>query len=95
MKEEIRNILENVNKGDVTTKVAINQIKNISTLSNPPKRKASKLKIIVKDEDQNLRLPAIPFWILDLLIGIGLGLGTITLKFIKDIDEMLANIRIY
>lgn len=87
MKEEIRNILEAISKGDITTKAAIIQIKNISTISNLPKRKASKLKIIVKDESQNLRLPAIPFWLLDLLIGMGLGLGTITLKFIKDIDD--------
>ncbi|GEM_PF-674849 len=87
MKEEINNILEKLNVGDITTQEAIKQIRSIHIDLNPPRKKASKIKIMVIDEEQNIRLPAIPFWLLDLFIGMGLGLGSIALKFVNDIDE--------
>lgn len=87
MKEKIRSILKKLNKGDITTNEALDQIKNIHENLKLPKRKASKIKIMVIDEEQNIRLPAIPFWLLDLFISLGLGLGSIALKFVNDIDE--------
>lgn len=87
MKEEINNILEKLNVGDITTQEAIKQIRSIHIDLNPPRKKASKIKIMVIDEEQNIRLPAIPFWLLDLFISLGLGLGSIALKFVNDIDE--------
>lgn len=87
MKEKIRSILKKLNKGDITTNEALDQIKNIHENLKLPKRKASKIKIYIIDEDKNIKLPAIPFWLLDFFISIGLGLGSIALKFVNDIDE--------
>lgn len=87
MKEEIRSILENLNMGNITTQEAIKGIRSIPIDLNPPRKKASRIKIVIIDEKQNIRLPTIPFWLLDLFIGMGLGLGSIVLKFVEDIDK--------
>ncbi|QQY79787.1 hypothetical protein EDD65_10717 [Keratinibaculum paraultunense] len=87
MKEKIRSILKKLNKGEITTNEALDQIKNVHENLKLPKRKASKIKIYITDEDKNIKLPAIPFWLLDLFISLGLGLGSIALKFVNDIDE--------
>ncbi|MBU5456138.1 hypothetical protein [Caproiciproducens sp. MSJ-32] len=87
MKEKIGNILKKLNKGEITTNEALDQIKNVHENLKLPKRKASKIKIYITDEDKNIKLPAIPFWLLDLFISLGLGLGSIALKFVNDIDE--------
>lgn len=46
-----------------------------------------KLKISIIDEGNHIRIPGIPFWLINFLVDIGFGIGSIALKFGKDLDE--------
>lgn len=89
MKNHIHNILKSLEIGEINTDKAIRDINNIDKNYSTKVRKASKLKITIIDkaENQNIRIPAIPFWLLDLLISLGMGLGSIALRFVDSIDE--------
>lgn len=50
-------------------------------------KRATKLKISIVDEGKHINIPGIPFWLISFLVDLGLGLSSIVLKFIKDIDE--------
>lgn len=50
-------------------------------------RKARKIKISIVDEGKHINIPGIPFWLINFLVDLGLGLGSIAIKFAKDIDE--------
>ena len=89
MRDHIHNILKELDEGSINTKKAIKKIKNINTSPNKKVRKASKLKITIidRDEEKNIRIPAIPFWLINSFISLGLGLGSIAARFVDDIDE--------
>lgn len=88
MNNEINIILKDLEKGKINTKKAIEKIKSIDT---KPKRvrKASKIKIHVVDKDTNIRIPGIPFWLINSMISLGFGLGNLVSRFSTDIDEDL------
>lgn len=50
-------------------------------------KKATKLKISIVDEGRYINIPGIPFWLISFLVNLGLGIGSIALKFVKDMDE--------
>ena len=89
MWDYLHNILKELDEGSINTKKAIKKIKNINTSPNKKVRKASKLKITIidRDEEKNIRIPAIPFWLINSFISLGLGLGSIAARFVDDIDE--------
>jgi hypothetical protein len=89
LKNSIQDILHRLSIGEIDSEKAVNLIKNIDTNSDVVRRKASKLKIIVVDkkENQSIRIPAIPFWLLSFLGSMGLGIGSIALRFSKNLDE--------
>lgn len=89
MKDSIQDILHKLSTGEIDSEKAVNLIKNIDTNSDIVRGKASKLKITVVDkkENQSIRIPAIPFWLLSSLGSIGLGIGSIALRFSKNLDE--------
>ena len=51
------------------------------------RKKATKLKILITDEDKKISIPSIPFWLINLLIALGFGITSIAFKYGKDIDE--------
>ena len=89
MKNHIHNILKELDEGSINTKAAIKKIENINISPSKRVRKASKLKITIidRDEEKNIRIPAIPFWLINSFISLGLGLGSIAARFVDDIDE--------
>lgn len=89
MRDHIHNILKELDEGSINTKKAIKKIKNINTSPSRKARKASRIKITIIDkaEGKNIRIPSIPFWLLNSLISLGLGLGSIATKFVDNIDE--------
>ena len=87
MKNNVKEILNQLNRGEIDYKKAIKLIENIDTSPKVVRKKASRLKVIVVDEDQSIRIPAISFWLINFLIDIGLGLSSIALRFVKDLDE--------
>lgn len=50
-------------------------------------KKATKLKIIIKNEGNSINIPGIPFWLINILADLGFGLSSIALKFADDLDE--------
>lgn len=50
-------------------------------------KKATKLKITIIDDGKKINLPGIPFWLIEFLIDLGFGIGSIAMRFIKEIDE--------
>nr|WP_300005521.1 hypothetical protein [Tissierella sp.] len=50
------------------------------------KRYSSKIKIIIKDKDTNLRLPAMPFWFISSLISFALMFKPLIVKS-DSVDE--------
>lgn len=50
------------------------------------KRCSSKIKIIIKDKDTNLRLPAMPFWLISSLISFALMFRPLIIKS-DSVDE--------
>ncbi|NMB07424.1 MAG: hypothetical protein GX981_03410 [Tissierellia bacterium] len=91
MKAEINNILEELNSGKISANKAINKIQSINISPNKriPKTRKIKIHIVDKSEDTNIKIPAIPFWLINFLISLGLGLGSIAARFVDDIDEDL------
>ncbi len=89
MRDHIHNILKELDEGSINTKKAIKKIENINTSPSRKARKASRIKITIIDkaEGKNIRIPSIPFWLLNSLISLGLGLGSIATKFVDNIDE--------
>lgn len=87
MKNNVKEILNQLNRGEIDYKKAIKLIENIDTSPKVVRKKASRLKVIVVDEDRSIRIPAISFWLINFLIDIGLGLSSIALRFVKDLDE--------
>src|SRR5699024_9118761 len=87
LKNNVKEILNQLNRGEIDYKKAIKLIENIDTSRKVVRKKASRLKVIVVDEDRSIRIPAISFWLINFLIDIGLGLSSIALRFVKDLDE--------
>jgi hypothetical protein len=88
LKSEINIILKDLDNGKIDTEEALKKIKSIDT--TPKKvRKAHKIKIHVIDEDTNIKIPGIPFWLINSMISLGFGLGNIASKFSENIDEDL------
>lgn len=88
MKNKIIIILKDLENGKINTKEAIKKIKSID--DKPEKvRNARKIKIHIVDKDTNIRIPGIPFWLINSMISLGFGLGNLVSRFSKDIDEDL------
>lgn len=89
MKEEIRNILTMLENGEINCKKAIKLIKNIdeNTISKVKPAKKLKIEIFDGDDDQKIRLPGIPFWLLSSLGRLGLSIAPIAAKHSKGMDE--------
>ncbi|MCF6466145.1 DUF2089 domain-containing protein [Clostridium sp. Cult2] len=87
MENSIKEILNQLDKGDIKHKEAIKLMKMININTNTVKKKASRLKITVIDEEQSIKIPAIPFGLITFLIDIGFGLSSIALRFVDDFDE--------
>lgn len=88
MKSEINIILKDLDNDRIDTEEALKKIKSIDI---KPKRirKAHKIKIYVIDEDTNIKIPGIPFWLINSMISLGFGLGSIASRFSESIDEDL------
>lgn len=50
-------------------------------------RGARRIKISIIDQGKAINIPAIPFWLINFLVDLGFGIASITLKFVKSIDE--------
>ena len=89
MESNVREILDQLNKGDIKYKDAIQLIKNINNNSsiNIVKKKASKLKISVVDGEQSIKIPPIPFGLITFFIDIGFGISSMAMRFVDDFDE--------
>lgn len=87
MENKVREILNQLDKGEIKHKEAIKLIRRLNINTNTMKKKASRLKITVIDEEQSIRIPAIPFGLITFLIDIGLGLSSIASRFVDDFDE--------
>ena len=51
------------------------------------KKKATKLKIQVVEDGKHINIPAMPFWLINFIINIIIGLAKITLRFLNEKDE--------
>ncbi|MFS8542009.1 MAG: hypothetical protein LOD89_07960 [Tissierellales bacterium] len=51
------------------------------------KKKATKLKIQVVEDGKHINIPAMPFWLINFIINIIIGLAKITLIFLNEKDE--------
>lgn len=91
MENKVREILNQLDKGEIKHKEAIKLIRRLNINTNTMKKKASRLKITVIDEEQSIRIPAIPFGLITFLIDIGLGLSSIASRFVDDFDEDAKN----
>ncbi|WP_069650977.1 hypothetical protein [Caloranaerobacter ferrireducens] len=88
MKDSIQKILAMLERKEISAEKAIYLLKNLHPDSNKPKKRASKIKITIIDESEHkIKIPAIPFWMIELLINIGLKLITITSKYSKHLDD--------
>lgn len=94
MKDQVQDILKELDEGNINTKKAIKEIHSINLKYNKRVRKASKIKIIIMNENEgkNIRIPSIPFWLINSFISLGLGLGSIAAKFVDSIDEEVREI---
>ncbi|KPU26569.1 hypothetical protein TR13x_09490 [Caloranaerobacter sp. TR13] len=88
MKDSIQKILTMLERKEISAKKAIYLLKNLQPDNNKPKKRASKIKITIIDESEHkIKIPAIPFWMIELLVNIGLKLITITSKYSKHLDD--------
>lgn len=89
MRDHINNILKELDEGSIDTKKAIKKIESINTSPSKKVKKASRIKITIidKTEGKNIRIPSIPFWLINSLISLGLGLGSIAARFVDNMDE--------
>lgn len=88
MKYSIQKILTMLEKKEINAERAIYLLKNLHSDINKPKKRASKIKITIIDESEHkIKIPAIPFWMIELLINIGLKLTTIASKYSKRLDD--------
>jgi hypothetical protein len=91
LKDSIQDILYRLDRGEINSEEAVNLIRNIETHPNVFRKKASRLKIIVVDKDENksIKIPAIPFWLLDFLLSTSFGICSIVSRFSNrlDLDE--------
>lgn len=89
MKEEIRNILNKLDSGEISSKKAISLIKNLNVKNIRKVRPARKIKIRVISGKDKINLPGIPFWLISFLIKIGTLLLPFALKHAEPMDEDL------
>lgn len=87
MKNNIKMILNQLDNGKIECKEAIKMIKKIDVKNDTVRKRASKLKISVIDKEQSVKIPAIPFGLINFLIDLSFGLSSIALKFVDDLDE--------
>ncbi|MTI70287.1 MAG: hypothetical protein FH751_08555 [Firmicutes bacterium] len=90
MNNEITKLLNGLSKGDLTTKEVIKKIDNLSLDEKTKpvlKEKSSKIKIQIINEETNINLPAIPFWLALSLGNLGTKLGSWDLKYNNDKDD--------
>ncbi|MCR2044385.1 hypothetical protein [Anaerosalibacter massiliensis] len=90
MGNSISEILKQVEQGKINCEKAIKLIKKESVKTKKIK-KASKLKIFIKDEEDNtyINLPSIHFWFLKSFSKIGIIIAKFSLKKKKNIDKDL------
>ncbi|QIB27892.1 DUF2089 domain-containing protein [Caloranaerobacter azorensis] len=88
MKDSIQKILTMLEKKEIDVKEAIYLLKSLHPDINKPKKRASKIKITIIDEEKHkINIPAMPFWIVQLLSKAGLKLTIITSKYSKHLDN--------
>ncbi|WP_427340683.1 hypothetical protein [Caloranaerobacter sp. DY30410] len=88
MKDSIQKILIMLEKKEIDAKKAIYLLKNLHPDINKPKKRASRIKITIIDESKHkINIPAIPFWVFQLLTNIGLKLTIIASKYSKHLDN--------
>ncbi|HSH34959.1 hypothetical protein [Schnuerera sp.] len=90
MKNNIKMILNQLDNGKIECKEAIKMIKKIDVKNDTVRKRASKLKISVIDKEQSVKIPAIPFGLINFLIDLGFGLSSIALKFVDDLVAQIA-----
>lgn len=80
-------ILDKLDKGEISVKEACKKIKEDSNVIQPSV-KSSKLKIIIinKKEGKNIKIPAIPFWMISGLGNLGLKISSFVAKYSDDDD---------
>lgn len=87
MNEEIRNILNMLDNGEISSKKAISLIRNLNVKNTRKVRPARKIKIRVISGKDKINLPGIPFWLISFLIRIGTLLLPLALKHVESMDE--------
>ncbi|WP_025640454.1 hypothetical protein [Schnuerera ultunensis] len=87
MEGSIKEILSQLDNGEIKYKDAMNSIKNMNFNTETIKKKASKLKIYVVDGEESIKIPAIPFGLITFFIDIGFGISSIAVRFVDDLDE--------
>jgi hypothetical protein len=89
LKNEIKDILEKLEKGKITVEKAIELIRETKPDWEDKTVKATKLKIIIidKKEGKSLYLPSIPFWLAKGIGNLGLKLSSLGIKHSDNIDE--------
>ena len=87
LKNNIKEILNHLDKEEIDCITAVNLIKNPYIYKSNRMKKGTKLKINVISGNQSIKIPSIPFWLIDFFISMGLSFGAIALKFVKDLDE--------
>lgn len=94
MKRDISNILTMVENKEISSKKAVKLIKNISEKKVDKVKPARKIKIFVHigNENKRIKLPGIPFWLLNFLIKLFSLFTPIIIKHSqddKDLEELI------
>lgn len=92
LESSIKEILNQLDNGEIKYRDAMNLIKNMDFNIETIKKKASKLKIYVVNEEESIKIPAIPFGLITFFIDIGFGLSSIAVRFVDDLDEDIREI---
>ncbi|RKD32066.1 hypothetical protein [Thermohalobacter berrensis] len=87
MNKEIKKILGQLDKGEISGKDAIKIVKELRTRNISYQKKASKIKIVIKDDGKKINIPAIPLSIAKLLVNIALKFSKIGIKHSKNVNE--------
>lgn len=101
MENDIMSIIIDLKSGKTSPSKATKLIRNYNFKKDLPRKKASKLKIKIKDRDSNKRIniPGIPFWLITSLGSLGLTVTKLvanksdtlddeTKQYLKILDEI-------
>lgn len=89
MENHIMRIISDLKSGKTSPNKAIKLIKKYNFNNLESSKKASKLKIKIKDSDSNkkINLPGIPFWLITSLGSLGLTITKFTINKSDTLDD--------